>query len=62
MRMILDSRFFHIPPDPHGAAGPSHLVSVVNTSIEWHTKAGVQQSSQSLASFFSYPWSTYGNV
>jgi hypothetical protein len=48
-----NSGFYHIPPDPIGAAGPDHLVSVVNTSIEWHTKAGVQQTSQSLASFFS---------
>jgi hypothetical protein len=44
---------YHIPPDPIGAAGPNHVVSVVNTSIEWHTKADVQQNSQSLASFFS---------
>jgi hypothetical protein len=43
-----NSGFVHIPPDPHGAAGPSHLVSVVNTSIEWHTKAGAQQNSQRL--------------
>ncbi len=48
-----NSGFYHIPPDPIGAAGPSHLVSVVNTSIEWFTKAGVLQNSQSLASFFS---------
>jgi hypothetical protein len=41
-----------IPPDPHGAAGPNHVVSVTNTSIEWHTKAGAQQNSQSLSSFF----------
>ena len=47
-----NSGFYHIPPDPIGAAGPSHVVSVVNTSIEWHTKAGVQQSSQSLSAFF----------
>jgi hypothetical protein len=40
--------FYHIPPDPIGAAGPSHLVSVVNTSIEWHTKAGVQEVSMRL--------------
>ena len=44
---------YHIPPDPIGAAGPAHLVSVTNTSVEWHTKAGVQQVSQSLHSFFS---------
>ena len=42
-----------IPPDAIGAAGPNHLVSVVNSSIEWHTKNGVQESSQSLGSFFS---------
>jgi hypothetical protein len=48
-----NSGFYHIPPDPIGAAGPNHVVSVVNTSIEWHTKAGVQQNSESLASFFA---------
>ena len=37
-----------IPPDPIGAVGPNHLVSIVNVSIEWHTKAGVQQNSQGL--------------
>jgi autotransporter-associated beta strand protein len=37
-----------IPPDPHGTAGRNHVVSVVNTSIEWHTKAGVQQNSVRL--------------
>ncbi len=43
-----NSGLLHIPPDPIGAAGPNHVVSVVNTSIEWHTKAGVQQNSQRL--------------
>lgn len=43
-----NGEFYHIPPDPIGAAGPSHLVSVVNTSIEWHTKAGVQEVSKRL--------------
>lgn len=43
-----NSGSYSIPPDPHGAAGPNHLVSVVNTSIEWFTKAGVQQNSQRL--------------
>lgn len=42
-----------IPASPSGAAGPTHVVSVVNSSIEWHTKAGVQENSQSLASFFA---------
>ena len=35
------SGYYHIPPDPIGAAGASHLVCVVNTSIQWYTKAGV---------------------
>ena len=46
--LVNNQGFAHIPPDPHGAAGPGHVVSVVNTSIEWHTKAGVQQNSQRL--------------
>ena len=40
--------YYHIPPDPSGAAGPDHVVSVVNTSIEWFTKAGVNQNTQRL--------------
>ncbi|MFN2512726.1 MAG: lamin tail domain-containing protein [Pyrinomonadaceae bacterium] len=40
--------FFHIPPDPAGAAGPTHVVNVVNTSIEWYTKGGVRQNRQRL--------------
>lgn len=42
-----------IPPDPIGAAGPSHLVCVVNVSIEWHLKDGTQQNSESLEDFFT---------
>ncbi len=45
--------YMFIPPDPIGAAGPNHLVSVVNVTIEWHTKQGVEQNSQSLKSFFT---------
>jgi len=44
-----------IPPDPNGAAGPNHLVDVVNANIEYYTKAGVQQNSQTLTSFFGVP-------
>ncbi|HSH39448.1 MAG TPA: hypothetical protein VK993_11750, partial [Chthoniobacterales bacterium] len=44
---------FHIPPDPAGAAGPAHVVNVVNTSIEWYTKAGVRQNRQALKNFFA---------
>jgi len=37
-----------IPPDPIGAVGPDHVVSIVNFSIEWHTKDGIQQNSQGI--------------
>ncbi|HKQ47634.1 MAG TPA: immunoglobulin domain-containing protein [Phycisphaerae bacterium] len=40
--------FLHIPPDPCGAAGPNHVVSVVNCSIEWYTKDGSLENSQRL--------------
>lgn len=40
--------YYHIPPDPIGAAGPNHVVSVVNTTIEWFTKAGATQNTQRL--------------
>ncbi|MCB0669498.1 MAG: hypothetical protein KDC80_26925 [Saprospiraceae bacterium] len=51
--------FLHIPPDPHGAVGLNHVVNVVNTSLEWYTKAGTIQNSQSLQSFFSSPTNTF---
>lgn len=35
------SGYYHIPPDPIGAAGPSNVVCMVNTTIQWYTKAGV---------------------
>ena len=42
-----------IPPDSHGAAGPSHLVNVVNTTIRFHAKDGTLQFQDSLANFFA---------
>jgi hypothetical protein len=45
--------FYLIPPDSSGAPGPAHVVNVVNSAIEWYTKAGVMQNRQSLASFFT---------
>ncbi len=33
--------YYQIPPDPIGAAGPSNVVCMVNTTIQWFTKAGV---------------------
>ncbi|MBI5474184.1 MAG: T9SS type A sorting domain-containing protein [Ignavibacteriae bacterium] len=54
------SGFYHIPPDPHGAAGPAHVVNVVNTNIEWYSKAGAlvggkrlgKNSTTAVGSFF----------
>ncbi len=49
--------FFIIPPDPIAAAGPDHIVSVVNSSIEWHGKTGGLQASLSLEDGFFSPLS-----
>lgn len=43
-----NSGYYHIPPDPNGAAGPTQVVNLVNTSIQWYTKAGVQEHNQRL--------------
>jgi hypothetical protein len=43
--------FYPIPPDPSGAAGLDHLVSVVNCSIEWYTKEGVKEYSKRLGAY-----------
>lgn len=50
---------YNIPPDPCAASGTGHIVLMVNTSIEWYTKAGVKQNSQSLKSFFGSNTSTF---
>jgi len=42
-----------IPADPHGAAGPTHVVNVFNTSIQFFTKAGALTFDTSLATFFA---------
>lgn len=44
----INGGYYHIPPDPIGAAGPSHVIAVTNTSIEWFTKAGVNEVSKRL--------------
>jgi hypothetical protein len=44
---------FSIPPDPHGAAGPRHVLNVTNSAIQWYSKGGTQQNNQSLAAFFA---------
>ena len=45
--------FLFIPADPYGAAGPNHVVNVVNVSIEFYNKVGGGQVSQSLQDFFA---------
>ena len=45
--------FVFIPPDPHAAAGPNHVVNVVNTMITVHLKDGTFVWRDSLAGFFS---------
>lgn len=42
-----------IPPDSHAAAGPNHIVNVVNTTIRFHSKTGTLQFEDSLANFFA---------
>lgn len=42
-----------IPADPHGAAGPNHVVNVFNTSIEFYQKNGTRDYSDTLQNFFS---------
>jgi hypothetical protein len=44
---------YYIPPDPIAAAGPNHVVAVVNSAIEWYIKSGTRQYRQSLYDFFA---------
>lgn len=43
--------FLFIPADPSGAAGPHHLVNVVNVSLRFHEKSGALLTDTTLASF-----------
>lgn len=40
------------PPDPHGAAGPNHIVGVVNSSLAFFDKSGTPQFQQDFDTFF----------
>jgi hypothetical protein len=40
------------PPDPNAAAGPNHLVQVVNNNIDIYNKNGTLISRQALTTFF----------
>lgn len=45
--------FFSIPPDPHIAAGPNHVMTVVNTTVQAFTKTGGVVLQESLRNFFA---------
>jgi uncharacterized delta-60 repeat protein len=47
-----------IVPDCNGAAGPNHVVSVINRSIEWHTKDGQLVYSARLGGTYDTPVSS----
>jgi hypothetical protein len=42
-----------IPPDTDGAAGPSHLLAMLNSQVRIQSKTGVTSSTVSLASFWT---------
>lgn len=42
-----------IPPDVHGAAGPTHLMTTLNTQVRIQNRAGVNISTVSLFTFWS---------
>lgn len=41
------------PANPSGAVGPANLVNTVNNQIQWFTKAGALQQSETLNDFFA---------
>ncbi len=45
--------FRFIPPDSHAAAGPNHLVNVVNATISFYQKNGTLDFRDSMQAFFS---------
>ncbi|HLA76640.1 MAG TPA: hypothetical protein VJU18_03565, partial [Vicinamibacteria bacterium] len=45
--------YVFIPPDSHAAAGPDHLVNVVNCFIQWWDKTGAAPSTSALSAFFA---------
>src|SRR5882762_7950970 len=46
-----------IPPDTHGAVGPNHLMTVLNTQVRIQDRAGVVLSTVPMDSF----WASLGN-
>jgi hypothetical protein len=45
--------FSYIPPDTHGAIGPSHAMTMLNSHVRIQNKTGTVTSTVSLASFWS---------
>jgi len=45
--------FLHRPPDPTMAAGPNHIGTVVNSTINFYTKTGVPVLESSMSSWFA---------
>ena len=59
----LNAGFVFIPPDPHNAAGLTHVVNIVNVGIEWRPKANPQDTPEyqnSLQAFFAGTPGTLG--
>ena len=47
--------FLFIPPDPHCAVGPTHVINISNVIVQWRPKAGIADPPQyenSLTGFF----------
>ncbi|MFQ5606612.1 MAG: MopE-related protein, partial [Candidatus Zixiibacteriota bacterium] len=42
-----------IPPDTHGAVGPSHVMTMLNSQVRIQTKVGVTVSTVSLSTFWA---------
>src|SRR6266849_2820346 len=47
-----------IPPDTHGAVGPNHLMTVLNTQVRVQDRAGTALSTTVSMDFF---WASLGN-
>ncbi len=50
--------FLFIPPDPHVAVGPTHIINITNVIIQWRPKVGTADPPQyenSLMGFFGAP-------
>lgn len=55
-----NNAFIADPTNPHGAAGPNHILNVGDSSIQWFTKAGAQYMHTSLKNFFTPLRPDYG--